>query len=107
MKRYIFLSMIISTPFTLGGYCYLIDCTPSVTANTATLAANINAEFAQITKERKELAKNYETYGETLKKSNELEEKIIKTKSLIYLTLEELKNIKEQILIERINKNEI
>ncbi|CAA6822095.1 MAG: Unknown protein [uncultured Sulfurovum sp.] len=99
--------MIISTPFTLGGYCYLVDCTMSVTTNTATLAMNIEMEFIEIAKERKELVENYEEYWEALKKSNELEEKIIKSKSLIYLTLKELKTIKEQILIERLSKDEI
>ena len=107
MKKYIFLGIIISTPFTLGGYCYLVDCTMSVTANTATLAMNIELEFIQISKERKELVQNYEIYWKTLKKSNELEEKIIKSKSLIFLTLKELKTTKEKILIERLNKDEI
>jgi hypothetical protein len=53
------------------------------------------------------LVENYEVYWKTLKKSNELEEKIIKSKSLIYLTLKELKTTKEKILIERLGEDEI
>ena len=90
----------------MGGYCYLVDCTSSVTSNTTLLSANIKREFEEIAYERERLEENYKRYFETLKKSNELEEKIIKSKSLIYLTLQELKSVKEQILKERLNEAE-
>ncbi len=61
----------------------------------------------EVSQEREVLAENYKTYWTLLKKSNELEEKIIKAKSLNYLTLQELKSVKEQILQERLNKNEL
>jgi hypothetical protein len=95
------------SPFTLGGYCYLVDCTSSVTTNTALLANNINSAFMEVSQEREVLVENYKTYWTLLKKSNELEEKIIKAKSLNYLSLQELKSVKEQILQERLNKNEL
>jgi hypothetical protein len=103
-KKVIFLAIVTST--ISWGTCVEIPCMPTVASQTLLLVANIEKAFLSVQKERVLLQKNYYKYAKELERSNELEEKLIRTKTMIFLTLKEIKSVKEQILKERISKNE-
>lgn len=81
--------------FALGD-CDYHDCTPTVTQNTNTLKNNIDTAFSKVEEQRKELYSNYNNFRIKLEKNNELYTKLIKLNADILLTLENIKQTRQQ-----------
>ena len=103
-KKLVFLAIVTSSPS--WGTCIEIPCMPTVSSQTFLLVAYIEKAFLSVQVERTLLQENYYKYYRELERSNELEEKLIRAKTMIFLTLKEIKTVKEKILKERILENE-